>query len=36
VAIPYPVGNPNETEEKEKEIRKKIVQHAIDLLQEKF
>ena len=32
VAIPYPVGNPNETEEKEKEIREKIVVEALKLL----
>jgi hypothetical protein len=29
VAIPYPVGNPNETEEKEREIREKIVREAL-------
>lgn len=32
VAIPYPVGNPDETEDKEKEIRMKIVVEALDAL----
>lgn len=36
VAIPYPVGNPNESEEKERDIRVKVVQNALNLLQEKF
>lgn len=29
VAIPYPVGNPNESEEKEREIRERIVREAL-------
>lgn len=36
IAIPYPVGDPNETKEKEREIRLKVVKNAMDLLQEKF
>ncbi len=36
MAIPYPVGNPNESKEKERDIRVKVVQNALNLLQEKF
>ncbi|MBU5256192.1 glycine/betaine/sarcosine/D-proline family reductase selenoprotein B [Tissierella praeacuta] len=36
IAIPYPVGDPKETKEKEREIRLKVVKNAMDLLQEKF
>lgn len=36
IAIPYPVGDPNETKEKEREIRLKVVKNAMDLLQERY
>jgi betaine reductase len=36
VAIPYPVGNPNETKEKEKEIREKIIFNALESLERKY
>lgn len=36
VAIPYPVGNPHETKEKEREFRTAIVQNALNSLQQKY
>lgn len=36
IAIPYPVGNPNETKEKEKEVRKNIVGEALESLTERY
>ena len=32
IAIPYPVGNPNLTEEKEHDLRKDMVYRALDSL----
>lgn len=36
IAIPYPVGNPHETKEKEREFRTAIVQSALNSLQQKY
>lgn len=36
VAIPYPVGNPNLTKEKEYELRKSMVNRALDGLTTKI
>lgn len=32
-AIPYPVGDPSKSPEEERELRKRIVQKAMDVLQ---
>lgn len=36
MAIPYPVGSPNESPEKEREIRFKVVENALNSLQQKY